>query len=196
MVDFNKIKDYFYSNKYTYFLVKDYVLGYNYLVDLGGANFLFGGVHYKTGKKSDNLFNYFYMNNAGFRQDVVYDNTNPKNSGILWKVNQSSKKYSHLSPALKQRIKEYKNEFKKGIDIQNRPKTEIELNEHRTVRIIGCYHNLEQAKQDYLELQEKIGANNKSCSPEEMVYILSSNELFPKDFKGKTIENETRRELI
>ncbi len=175
MIEFSKIKDYFTIEKYKFFLVKDYVMGFNYLVDWGTANFLFGRINCYDKRTSDCSHNYTYLDSCGFLTSFIQSKENPEISIMVRTTGDDWHFCNFYSHMFKKRIMEYQKELREGTDPQNRPKTKEELKEGRTIRIIGCYKNFEEAKKDSLKLQEQIGVNNKSCIPEDKVITRRSN---------------------
>lgn len=193
MIDFNEIKERF-SFGYNYFLIKDYTINSVYIADLGTANFLFGRINRQTGEPSDYLFCHKYFSVADIEPKFIGDCI--KDAVVLFE--DKGNHYSFYSQLLKKRLSEAKQELRQGIDIKLRPKTQQELEQCRTVRLIGWYKTLNEAKDafDNLKVQCNVYDDGRFCKDEDMVFIKNSFSTVPKDFKGKVKWSPTARELI
>ncbi len=188
MNDFEKMKEHFQAK--NYFLVKDYVVGFTYIVDRAVANYLFG--RSCDNIRSDCLFNCNYFSSTGIAhcdtKELMQEHVILFRSGFVGSNN-------NLTPSLKERIKDMNSELRHHINVQTRAKTARELKDGRTVRLIGCYHSLEQARKDY----RKVCAhkeNSGHCQEEEKVIIMHTGTKIPKDFKGKVTMSPSYRNFI
>ena len=192
---FTQIKDYLMSKKaLKFFLVKDYTIGEEYVVDLELANYLFGGENLYTNQKPDCLYCEQFLT-ASSKNNRTLIEDNKTQTYIYYYYRKYLSTNTQYSEGLKQRIKELKTEMCNGVDVKTRDKTEEEIKEGRTVRLLGCYSDLDKVKEDFVKIVQKKG-EGKFCKPEEMVFIEYSSNEVPENFKGKVICFPTVKEMI
>ena len=130
-----------------FFLVKDYTVNYNYIVDTKIANYLFGG--YCGILRSDCIFSEKYFRSMHITADYKYFSQ----SVLFFKDPYATTSATLPEKMLKDRINEMKKEQKQNINVQTREKTPEEIKESRTVRLVGCYHSLDKAIQEFKQLK-------------------------------------------
>jgi len=132
---------------FKYFMVKDYVKGAVYLVDISAANFLFNQVDKEFQKQTSDVslcighlqaLNYEFDLDLIHGEHIFYITCNDKKA-VLWRN-------------LIKRIKEYL-EQSKACDVRFARKMPNEKD--RTVKIVGCYKSFEDAKKDYRDYMER-----------------------------------------
>ena len=177
-------------NKQRFYLIKDYVVGFIYVVDEKCANILFGGTN------DEKILNLDYLTTMGLEQNVLYHKND--RDGVLVVQDSNSNKAQANTKKLKQAIMSYYVELSQGIDPQTREKTTDEILNATTVRIVGIAKNLDQAIKTYEHIKTKEKEKNiPEMTEKERVFIRYPHSRLPKNFVGKIIENsKTTREFI
>ena len=186
MDDFKIIKSKVVSRvkNYKYFMIKDYVKNYFYVVDLAGANFLFQGYGADTLVKSDGLLCADNLDAMGISKDIEIFK-DKKGFFIYYDTKKELGKDLTCCTGLAQRIDEIAQDKKKGVDPVWRDKTSKEIKEHRTVRLVGCYSTLKQAKQGVQDACTEWNTRGHFCSPQDKVIVMHTGTKPEKDFKGQ-----------
>lgn len=171
----------------NYFLIKDYVIGKCYAVNLDVANMLFRGKSSVSGFYTDSDCSY-----KDLQQICIYLEEYCKDSGLMI-VRNEKLFYSNkiLNDYLKKRIDEfYKEEKTCGLEqMQIRAKNNAEKDDCRSIRIIGVYKTFKEMEEDYIKLSAKVKSDfdGKWVDDKDLVFFTDNLKKVPQDFKGKVV---------
>ena len=171
----------------NYFIIKDYVIGKCYAVNLDVANMLFRGKSLLSGLYTDSDYSY-----KDLQQVCIYLEEYCKDSGLMIARNKKLF-YSNkiLNAYLKKRIDEfYKEEKTCSLEqLQIRAKNSIEKNDCRSIRIIGVYKTFKEMEEDYIKLFAKVKAEfgGRWVDDKDLVFFTDNPKKVPQNFKGKVV---------
>ena len=179
------------ENKSKYYIIKDYVVGFSYIVDERSANILYGGTN-----EENKILNLDYLTTMNLKQNIIFGEN--KHDAIIFVQDQQYYKSKTNTKNLKHAIMSYYVEISQGNNPQLRRKTQDEISNGTTIRLIGISKTLDAAVKTYEDIKEKERKENiPEIIEKERVFVKYPHSRVPKSFGGKVVESKkTTREFI
>ncbi len=176
-----------------YYIIKDYVVGKLYITTDKAANILFGEL--LTDNESKQITNLDYLTTLGIKQQIVFCGKN--NDSALLVGDKSLDQTNKQTQSLVLELKKAFREITQGIDYSIRRKTKEEIESGKTIRVVGIYNSLGNAKEGYALIRQKEKEKGiLEFEENERVFIKYPHSQIPKNFCGKVLPStKTTREL-